>query len=193
MARTRQNIERDLVAAKAELAAAQAGDRTDMVAYVEACRVAQVEVRRLEQELANLRPDPLAGLLTPPVRLVAPAVTPAPATGAPTPQTTPAATTVRRRRTPAAPPPVQTLSYNSVNWVPWVVSGLVALLLLVWAMQLFSPGRRQVNTGRQVSAPERTIRQPAAQPPTSQPTYRDCMFSYGERRELADGRCDHLQ
>lgn len=222
--RSRQDIERDLAAARSQLTAAEAGDRTDRAAFIAACQAATREVQRFEQELANFRPDPLAGLVSPPVRPVAPVATPPPANpggGGPTPRTTPAVVAVPVITTVATPPPAGPAMVgtpattaaipppavrptpppppptgNSVNWWALIAGLLAGLLLLVWAFQLFPPGRQQANTGRVVSPPSAITRTPVRTPPpvnpTAQPTYRDCMFEFGERRELADGRCDHL-
>lgn len=199
--RSRQEVERDLAEARSQLTAAEAGDRTNRRAWITTCAAAQAEVERFETELAALpavvipparvpRTAPVAVVANPPVAI--------PVVAGTAPVITPATPPVRRRRAaPVAPPPVPPVAPIICgprrNWTPWpwVVGGLVALLLLVWGLQVFPPERQQVNTGRRVSAP--TVRTPVVRPsPTSQPTYRDCMFLYGERRELADGRCDYL-
>ena len=128
---------------------------------------------------------------------------------------TPAAAPVRRRRAPAGPavvgtpatrqpPPMQT----QFGW-GWVIATLalvaVAVLIAFLATRprtgnvggvvpkplLDSSTATAATGGRPDASPERTPPVKPAEPPQFR-SYQDCMFSYGERRELADGRCDHL-
>ena len=221
--RSRQDIERDLAAARSRLTAAQAGDQTNRTAYIAACQAATREVQRFEQELANLRPDPLAGLVPPPVRPVA---TPPPAdpavTGAPA--ATPGTPAVAARRPGDMDFQLQSLDqplrlrqvardpmWDRAKTIGFVVAAVLVFVVFGTLMYIWGASNRSMQSSAVVSqsapsgqlqpvhqsTPTRTTtnrhQSSVVQPPTSQPTYRDCMFSYGERRELADGRCDHLQ
>ena len=235
--RTRQEIERDLAAARTQLTAAEAaivagGNHTPPAVYFEAAE-AQAEVQRLEAELAALPParprrpsvlavlaggaPPATGAGTPPRRTV---VTP-PAATTSLPAATVTATTVTRARTPRRNPAAgasaatcQTTQPSSFNW-RWLLVPVVLLFVLygtflagqisaVWsiAKHVTPSGSIQLTPPKTVQRqqpPPASARTPVRTPPKAHPpepqfrSYRDCMFSYGERRELADGRCDHLQ
>ena len=54
--RSRQDIERDLVAARSRLVQAQAGSQANRTVYLAACATAEADVQHLEAELAALPP-----------------------------------------------------------------------------------------------------------------------------------------
>jgi len=210
--RTCSEIERDLTAARSRFTAAEAviagGSRT-AATYHEAAE-AQAEVRRLEAELVALPPVTGAPVrrprpTTPPAGGAPPAGTTTPTRGttaAPPPVvvtppvstvTTPPPTPVVRRRratsTRRTPPPVVCTPYGGLRSWLWFAAVVVGVLLLV----AFA---NQQGRGSYPSAPATTVRTTptsATRPESWQlSTYRDCLEKFGERRELDDGRCDHL-
>ncbi|MEX2090650.1 MAG: hypothetical protein WD989_00755 [Candidatus Paceibacterota bacterium] len=92
--------------------------------------------------------------------------------------------------TPTTPPPCPSPQPSSgIGW-GWFVVVLAILMLIV---SMISLGRKESTV--QYAPPTPVVKTPP--PTTRQPeqqfrSFRDCMFAYGERRELADGRCDHL-
>lgn len=206
--RTRQAIERDLAQARTRLTAAEAGDRTNRVAYYAACAAAQRDVQRFEQELASL---PAAVIPPPSIPPVVPVVVTHPPTGGSTPQTIPAtraALVVRpvRRRSAATVAQISQAAGSAAEelFPTWllVVLACVAAVLLVAFLATRPP--RTGNVGGDVSALSPVPRQQSV--PTHQPVlqsqeeqpewtnYRDCVsYWVRERGQFVEGRCDHLQ
>lgn len=186
--RTRLEIERDLAEARSRLTIAEAGDRTDRVAYYAACAAVQREVQVLEQELATLPPvatAPVATTVGTTEVLRGTAGGHVAATGVAT-----GVATERPAQVAVCPP-------EESFWI-WVVVAFAVFGALI-ALWLYAQEGGASSTRTLVQAqqtPTTTRRTPVrtVPPKVQQPqTYRDCMFDYGERRELADGRCDHLQ
>ena len=210
--RTCSEIERDLTAARSRFTAAEAvivgGNRA--VATCHEAAEAQAEVRRLEAELAALPPvtgapvrrprptTPSAGGVPPagttPIRgttAAPPLVVTPPVSTVATPPPTPV---VRRRRatstrrTPVCSPP----SGERDFW-PWFAVLMAIILLVTFFVNQQQRSSYPSAPMTTVRTPVRTTPAPAVRPqPQQLPTYRDCMEVLGARRELDDGRCDHL-
>lgn len=206
MMRTRQEIERDLTAAKAELVAEEAIPVTPANRTVRftACQAATAKVRRFEQELRNFRPDPLAALTTP-VRPVAPAVATPPRTNpvavavvpiVPTRITT---TRVRTPRTTPATTPCQTpTQLSSFDW-RWLLVPVVlwfcfasALAISQWAGSTGSMGDATPPPAVHPAPPPATLGGVQEKPKWD--SYADCQRHYVlTLRVDPEGVCDDLK
>lgn len=79
------------------------------------------------------------------------------------------------------------------RWIAVTLAVVVFILLVTFVSQREGSYSLAPPTNRSDASPDDADSgRPAGVSPQQLSTYRDCLYVFSERRELADGKCDHL-